>query len=130
MIKLFNKKAFSTVFSKIIKKEIKADIVYETDSVLVFKDIAPVAPIHLLIIPKKEIKSISSAQDEDRNILGDLLLTANKVADQIGIKDEGFRIVINDGKNGCQSVDHIHLHLIGGKQLGWPPGVDEKMKKI
>ena len=92
--------------------------------VLVFKDINPVAPIHLLIIPKKEIRGVSYVENQDKEILGELLITARKVAELLNIKDDGYRIVINDGKHGCQTVNHIHLHFIGGKQLGWPPGVD------
>ena len=112
-----------------ISKEIKSDIVYENEDILAFKDISPVAPIHILIIPKIKngLTGISKAKENHIEILGKLLLGVKDVADKLKI-DDGYRIVINEGENGCQTVKHIHLHLIGGKQLGWPPGVDGKIK--
>lgn len=97
---------------------------------MVFKDINPVAKIHYLIIPKiEEIKSISSIDSKKyTNILGELLMTANHVSKLLNVKD-GFRLVINDGKHGGQSVDHLHIHFIGGQQLGWPPGINNDIKK-
>lgn len=93
------------------------------------KDIAPIAPTHLLIIPKQQIKSISQSKEEDINILGELLHTAKVLADKLGFND-GFRLMINDGKHGCQSVHHLHVHFIAGKQLGWPSIEDTHNKKI
>mmetsp|Transcript_41918 Transcript_41918/g.51601 ORF Transcript_41918/g.51601 Transcript_41918/m.51601 type:complete len:157 (+) Transcript_41918:34-504(+) len=110
-----------TIFGKIIRKEIPADIVYEDDICLAFNDINPQAPTHILIIPKKAIPRISLANNDDKEILGHLMLCANKIAKDINL-DDGYRLVINDGKNGGQTVYHLHVHLIGGRQLTWPPG--------
>jgi histidine triad (HIT) family protein len=122
------KKSFSTIFSKIIDKSVPADIVYESKYSLVFKDINPVAPIHLLIIPKIQIKSISSIKDEDSLYLSDLFISAKKVAELLNVNNNGYRLVINNGRDGCQTVDHLHIHFIAGKQLGWPPGIDNNPK--
>ncbi|KAK9065692.1 hypothetical protein SSX86_015093 [Deinandra increscens subsp. villosa] len=112
-----------TIFDKIINKEIPATIVYEDDKVLAFRDINPQAPTHILLIPKVRdgLTGLSKAEERHCEILGHLLYTAKVVAKQEGL-EEGFRIVINDGPNGCQSVYHIHVHLIGGRQMNWPPG--------
>jgi len=110
-----------TIFGKIARKEIPAKVIYEDDSCIAFHDVNPQAPVHALIIPKKPISQLSTAEDEDEELLGHLLLVGKKVAKQLDL-DKGFRIVINDGKDGCQSVYHLHLHLIGGRKLGWPPG--------
>jgi histidine triad (HIT) family protein len=110
-----------TIFSKIIRKEIPADIVYEDDRVLAFRDVNPQAPVHILIIPKQEIVSIASATPADADLLGYLLLTVKRVATQEGL-DEGYRIVINTGKDGGQTVFHLHLHLLGKRSMTWPPG--------
>jgi histidine triad (HIT) family protein len=110
-----------TIFSKIIRKEIPADIVYEDDRVLAFRDVNPQAPVHILIIPKQEIVSIASATPADADLLGYLLLTVKRVATQEGL-DEGYRIVINTGKDGGQTVFHLHLHLLGKRMMAWPPG--------
>ncbi|KAJ0824916.1 putative histidine triad (HIT) protein [Helianthus annuus] len=112
-----------TIFDKIINKEIPANVVYEDDKVLAFRDIAPQAPTHILLIPKVKdgLTGLSKAEERHSEILGHLLYTAKVVAKQEGL-EEGFRIVINDGPNGCQSVYHIHVHLLGGRQLNWPPG--------
>ena len=122
------KKSFSTIFTQIINKKIPADVVYESKYSLVFKDINPVAPIHLLIIPKIPIKSISSINEEDSLYLADLFISAKKVAELLKVSENGFRLVINNGKDGCQTVDHLHIHFLAGKQLGWPPGVDNSPK--
>lgn len=112
-----------TIFSKIIRKEIPAAIVYESDSVLAFKDINPQAPHHILIIPKIEISKVSDIKgSEHSTLLGDLFDAANKIALDSGISDEGFRLVINCGKNGGQDVYHLHMHLLGGRKMNWPPG--------
>ena len=110
-----------TLFQKIIDREIPADILYEDDKSLVFKDINPVAPIHVLIIPKKQIAKISDAEDADLEILGHLMLVAGKVARQLGVED-AFRLVVNNGEKALQSVFHLHIHLISGREFKWPPG--------
>jgi len=110
-----------TIFGKIIRKEIPADIVYEDDLALAFKDINPQAPTHILVIPKKPITGIDAATDEDRDLLGHLLLTVKKVAAQAGLSD-GYRVVINNGQDGGQTVYHLHVHILGDRPLKWPPG--------
>ena len=110
-----------TLFEKIINREIPADIIYEDDLSIVIKDIQPQAPIHLLIIPKKVLPKLSDGTDEDRETLGHLMLVAVKVADLLNL-DNTFRIVINNGAKAGQSVFHLHLHLLSGRTLGWPPG--------
>jgi histidine triad (HIT) family protein len=113
-----------TLFEKIIAREIPADIVHEDDLCLAFHDISPQAPTHILVIPKKPIPRIGEAGNEDRDLLGHLLLTAGKVATDLGVnqEDEGFRLVINNGKNGGEAVPHLHIHLLSGRQMTWPPG--------
>ena len=113
-----------TLFEKIIAREIPADIVHEDELSLVFRDINPQAPIHLLIIPKKPIPRIGEAGSEDQSLLGHLLLVAAKVADQLGINstDKGFRLIINNGANGGEAVPHLHIHLLADRPLNWPPG--------
>ncbi|MCA9069534.1 MAG: histidine triad nucleotide-binding protein [Planctomycetaceae bacterium] len=110
-----------TIFKKIIDKEIPADIVHEDDHCLAFRDISPQAPTHILVIPKKEIESLAQAEDEDAALLGHLLITARKVAEQQGLSN-GYRTVLNCGADGGQSVDHLHVHVLGGRSLTWPPG--------
>ena len=110
-----------TLFEKIIYKEIPADIIYEDDISIVIKDISPQAPTHLLIIPKKVIPKLSDATKEDQEILGHLMLVAGKIADDLGL-DETFRLVVNNGAKAGQSVFHLHLHLLSGRNLNWPPG--------
>ena len=110
-----------TLFQKIIDKEIPADIVYEDDHCLVFKDINPVAPIHLLIIPKKQIQKIADAEILDQNLLGHLFLVAGNVARDLGVEDS-FRLVVNNGSGAGQTVFHLHIHLIAGREFTWPPG--------
>ena len=110
-----------TIFGKIIRREIPANIVYEDDLVLAFKDVNPQAPVHILLIPKKPIPTVSEASSDDHDLLGHLLLTVKKVAEEAGLQD-GYRVVINNGKDGGQTVDHLHLHILGGRQMQWPPG--------
>tara|TARA_A200000113_G_scaffold47057_1_gene38469 strand:+ start:813 stop:1154 length:342 start_codon:yes stop_codon:yes gene_type:complete len=110
-----------TLFEKIINKEIPADILYEDDISIVIKDISPQAPTHLLIIPKKVIPKLSDATKEDQEILGHLMLVAGRIADDLGL-DETFRLVVNNGAKAGQSVFHLHLHLLSGRNLNWPPG--------
>jgi histidine triad (HIT) family protein len=111
-----------TIFSKIIRKEIPAQIVYESDSVLAFRDINNQAPTHILVIPKKPIPDLSAAEFSDKELLGELLLAVAEIAKQEGLTNDGYRVVINTGVNGGQTVFHLHLHLLGGRELGWPPG--------
>ena len=110
-----------TIFSKIIRKEIPADIVYEDNLALAFKDVNPQAPVHILVIPKQSIAKLSDAESQDHALMGHLLLTAKRVAEQVGLTN-GYRLVINTGADGGQTVDHLHLHILGGRSLGWPPG--------
>ncbi|GJQ68888.1 hypothetical protein Trydic_g6083 [Trypoxylus dichotomus] len=109
-----------TIFDKIISKEIPADIIYEDDNCLAFNDINPQAPVHFLVIPKKRIPMLETADESDVQILGTLMLVAKKLAHERA--PNGFRLVINNGRDGCQSVYHLHIHIVGGRQLGWPPG--------
>ena len=113
----------STIFSKIINKEIPANIVFESDSVLAFKDINPQAPVHILIIPKIEIPKVTDINgNEHSQLLGEMIDAANKIAKDLGISQDGFRLVFNCGDNGGQEVYHLHLHLLGGRKMKWPPG--------
>jgi histidine triad (HIT) family protein len=111
-----------TIFSKIIKREIPADIVYEDEFCLAFKDINPKAPVHVLLIPKREIASLNSVTPNDHTILGHLLLKVPEIARDQGIAEDGYRVVINTGSHGGQMVFHLHLHILGGRGLQWPPG--------
>lgn len=111
-----------TLFEKICDKEIPATIVFEDERCVAFRDISPQAPLHILIIPRKAIPRIELAQTDDENLLGHLLLTASMVARIEGIADDGYRLVINNGPNGGEAVPHLHIHLLGGRQLTWPPG--------
>ena len=111
----------STIFSKIIRKEIPADIVHEDEHCIAFRDINPQAPGHVLIIPRKEIRNVAEMDDEDSPLLGHLLLTARNIARELGL-DDGFRLVVNNGAKAGQTVWHLHVHLLGGRSLSWPPG--------
>ncbi len=108
----------STIFKKIIDREIPADIVYEDEDVLAFKDIAPQAPVHILIIPKKEIPTVNDVQPEDAPTLGKLFLAAKQIAQEQGIAQSGYRLIMNVGQDGGQEVYHMHLHLVGGHRVG------------
>ncbi|WGV23724.1 histidine triad nucleotide-binding protein [Halotia branconii] len=110
-----------TIFSKIIRREIPANIVYEDDLALAFKDVNPQAPVHILVIPKKPIPQLADAESSDHAVLGHLLLTAKRIAEEAGLK-KGYRVVINTGADGGQTVHHLHLHILGGRQMTWPPG--------
>ena len=110
-----------TLFEKIIDREISADIIFEDELSIVIKDISPQAPTHLLIIPKKVIPKLSDSTEDDKQVLGHLMLVAGKIADQLGL-DGTFRLVINNGAKAGQSVFHLHLHLLSGRPLNWPPG--------
>ncbi|XP_043916745.1 histidine triad nucleotide-binding protein 1 [Protopterus annectens] len=110
-----------TIFGKIIRKEIPAKIIYEDDQCIAFHDIAPQAPVHFLVVPKKPIAQLASTEDSDKHLFGHLMLVGKKCADDLNLKD-GYRIVLNEGRHGGQSVYHIHLHVLGGRQMEWPPG--------
>lgn len=111
-----------TIFTKIINREIPADIVHEDDHCLAFRDVSPQAPTHVLVIPKKPIVSLEHLEQEDAALLGYMWLTIQKVARQEGLAEGGYRVVVNCGKDGGQSVDHLHFHVLGGRSLSWPPG--------
>ncbi len=111
-----------TLFEKIIAREIPSDIVYEDELVLAFRDIKPQAPIHVLIVPKKPLARLAEATAEDHRLLGHLLLKAAAVATQLGLGQRGYRLVINNGPDGGESVPHLHCHILGGRPMGWPPG--------
>ena len=110
-----------TIFKRIIDRQIPADIVYEDATCLAFRDINPQAPTHLVIIPKQEISSLADASDTDEQLLGHLLIVARQVAEQLQLVN-GYRTVINCGRDAGQTVHHLHVHLLGGRPLGWPPG--------
>ena len=114
--------ATPTLFEKIIARQIPADIVAEEKDWIAFRDIAPQAPTHILIVPKKTISRIAEATTDDQIILGELMLAAARIAGEQNLTESGFRIVINNGKNGGEAVPHLHLHLLGGRQMAWPPG--------
>lgn len=106
-----------TIFSKIIRGELPADIVYDDDELLAFRDIAPQAPVHVLIIPKVEIATVNDIQSGQAELIGKMVLVAQRIAAEEGIADDGFRLVMNCNRHGCQEVFHLHLHLLGGRQL-------------
>jgi histidine triad (HIT) family protein len=112
----------SCLFCNIIEKKIPADIIYEDEDVIAFRDIAPRAPLHLLIIPKLHISTLNDLEEHHANIAGKLLLVAQKLAKEFGHADEGYRVVMNCNQNAGQTVFHIHLHLLGGRLFQWPPG--------
>lgn len=112
----------ATIFEKIAAREIPADIVYEDDLVLAFRDISPKAPTHILIVPKKHITRLAEATAADHKLLGHLLLKAAEVAEKAGLKNSGYRLVINNGADGGESVPHLHCHIMGGRRMAWPPG--------
>ncbi len=112
----------NTLFEKIIAREIPADIVYEDELVLAFRDIKPQAPVHVLIVPKKPVPRVAEATAEDHRLLGHLLLKAAEVAAQLGLKQGGYRLVINNGPDGGESVPYLHCHILGGRHMNWPPG--------
>lgn len=109
----------SCLFCKIVNKEIPTEIVYEDDKVLAFKDIEPKAPVHLLIIPKKHIPAVDHLELQDKELIGELFFAAQKLAKEQGISQTGYRLIFNVGKDAGQTIDHLHLHLMGGKKLPW-----------
>ena len=114
--------ASDCLFCKLVAGDVPADVVRDGERLLAFRDISPQASVHVLIVPKEHITSLADAEDGQREMLGDLLLLARDIALSEGISEAGFRAVINTGRDGGQSVGHLHLHLLGGRSLGWPPG--------
>ncbi|HUV04578.1 MAG TPA: histidine triad nucleotide-binding protein [Armatimonadota bacterium] len=110
------------IFCKIANHEIPSRIVYEDDEILAFRDVNPVAPVHILVIPKRHIPGITSLAEEDKDVVGSILLAAGKLAQDEGIAESGFRVVGNQGENAGQSVPHLHFHVLGGRPMHWPPG--------
>lgn len=111
-----------TIFKRIIDKEIPADVVYEDDLCLAFRDVAPQAPVHVLVIPKKEIRSVDDIADEDAALIGHIFCVIRKIARELGVAESGYRVVSNCGPDAQQTVPHLHFHLIGGRGFAWPPG--------
>lgn len=111
----------STIFKKIIDKEIPANIIFEDDQCLAFHDVSPQAPTHVLVIPKKEIKSLDELADDDEALMGHMWMVIRNLAKELNLGD-GYRVVVNCGRDGGQSVDHLHFHILGGRSLKWPPG--------
>jgi histidine triad (HIT) family protein len=111
-----------TLFEKIVAREIPAKIVYEDDLVIAFHDIAPKAPIHVLLVPKRPIPRIAEASPEDHQVLGHLMIKAAEVAEKLGLKQSGYRLVFNNGPDAGEAVPHLHCHILGGRKLSWPPG--------
>ncbi|HEX8228896.1 MAG: histidine triad nucleotide-binding protein [Chloroflexota bacterium] len=110
------------VFCRLAKGQLRADIVYEDEAVLAFKDIHPQAPVHVLVIPREHLTALWEVDASHTQILGRLLLAANDIADRMGVQQTGYRIVINTGTEAGQTVDHVHVHVLGGRKLTWPPG--------
>lgn len=111
-----------TLFQKIADKEIPSAIVYEDEHLVAFKDIDPQAPTHVLVVPRKPIPRIAEAKPEDHAVLGHLLLKAAEIARELGLEKSGYRLVLNNGRHGGEAVPHLHLHILGGRQMTWPPG--------
>ena len=111
-----------TIFDKILRGEISADVIYEDDDVLAFRDISPQAPVHILVIPKQKFRRFAEMEKQSTQYVGKYMQKVAKVARDLGLDDSGYRIVFNHGSNGQQTVDYIHAHILGGRQLSWPPG--------
>jgi histidine triad (HIT) family protein len=111
-----------TIFARIVRREVPARIIYQDEDVTAFHDIGPVAPTHVLVIPNKMIRTLNDATDDDERLLGKMLLTAQRIARELGEADSGYRIVINCNQQGGQSVYYLHFHLIAGRRMTWPPG--------
>jgi histidine triad (HIT) family protein len=111
-----------TIFEKIIAREIPARFIFEDEEIVAFHDVNPQAPVHFLVVPKKVIPRIAQVAPEDQTLLGRLLLVARELAKELGLNEAGFRIVINNGRNGGETVPHLHVHVLGGRHMSWPPG--------
>jgi histidine triad (HIT) family protein len=110
------------LFCNMVERKIPADIVYEDDHALAFRDIRPMAPAHVLVVPKKHVAAIHDLVPEDATMIGNVMIAAQRVAAKLGLVEDGFRLVINDGEHAGQTVHHIHVHVLGGRTLSWPPG--------
>lgn len=110
------------LFCNVLEKKIPADIVYEDEHALAFRDIRPVAPTHVLVIPRQHIGAVHDLKDDQATVIGQVILAARKVARQLGLEESGYRLVINDGEHAGQTVHHIHVHVLGGRSFSWPPG--------
>ncbi len=110
------------IFAKILRGEIEANVIFENDFVMAFEDVAPKAPVHILIVPKLEVETISDFKEEHREVIGEMILAARSIAITKGIDESGYRLVINTRDDGGQEIYHVHLHLLGGRRLKWPPG--------
>lgn len=110
------------VFCRIVSGDLPGEIIHEDDLSVAFRDVNPQAPVHVLVVPRRHVESVEALTDEDRDLVGHLLLVARRVAREEGLSDEGYRLVANVGDRGGQTVDHLHLHLLGGRRLTWPPG--------
>jgi len=111
-----------TIFEKIAAREIPAKIVHETDDFLAFHDVNPQAPVHVLIVPKRHIPRIAEASTGDAELLGRMLIASREIAQKLGVAESGYRLVINNGRDGGETVPHLHMHLLGGRHMAWPPG--------
>jgi histidine triad (HIT) family protein len=111
-----------TIFKRIIDREIPADIVFEDDRCLAFRDVKPQAPVHVLVIPKKEIASVDAISNQDGDLIAHLWTVIRELARRLNLAEGGYRVVVNCGRDAGQTVDHLHFHLLGGRALGWPPG--------
>jgi len=110
------------VFCNIINGTLKGEFVYNSDEIVAFKDINPQAPVHILIVPRKHIATMNDLTEADRALVGNMFIVANRLAKELGIADHGYRVVVNCNRNAGQAIYHLHLHLLGGRRLGWPPG--------
>jgi len=110
------------IFCRIVRGEIPADVVHDGGAFLAFRDVNPMAPVHILIVPRRHISSVNHAETQDGDVMGRMLLAARTIAAQEGVAEDGFRLVANTGRDGGQSVDHLHIHLLGGRVMRWPPG--------
>lgn len=110
------------VFARILRKEIPADVLHEDEHCMAFRDVSPQAPTHFLVIPKAEIPRLADVEADDRNVLGHLMWATAEVARKLGVAEDGFRVVINNGARACQSVFHLHVHVLAGRDMQWPPG--------
>ena len=110
------------LFCKMVNGEIKPDVVYENEAILAFRDINPQAPVHVLVVPKKHIATLNDLEPENDVLVGEMYLTAKRVAEKLGITESGYRTVMNCNEGAGQTVFHLHLHILGGRQMGWPPG--------
>lgn len=111
-----------SIFARIARKDVDVELVFEDEFVMAFRDIAPAAPVHILVIPKKPVRSILELEEEDREMAGALLLACAEVARRLGVQDSGVRVVLNAGQDGGQSVPYLHAHVLGGRAMTWPPG--------